>query len=105
MHAQVIVPTFLMSNIYIRLCIPKAITLTRLRAYEMFEALVIFSINKSVGLRGILNFRLLRDSFPYRLARGIPLKEGVPYPLEYKVRTPPPHLCGTILALQISINT
>jgi hypothetical protein len=35
-------------------------------------------INKSVGLRGILNFPLLRDMFPYRLARGITLKKGVP---------------------------
>jgi len=92
MHAQAIVPTFLMSNIYIGLCIPKALTLTRLRSYEMFEVLLIVIINKSVGLRGILNFRLLRDAFPYRLARGIPLKERVPYPLPSKVRTPPPHL-------------
>jgi hypothetical protein len=30
MEAQAIVPTFLMSNIYIGLCIPKALTLTRL---------------------------------------------------------------------------
>jgi hypothetical protein len=44
----------------------------------MFEVLLIVRINKSVGLRGMLNFRLLRDAFPYRLARGIPLKEGVP---------------------------
>jgi len=92
MHAQAIVPTFLMSNIYIGLCIPKALTLTRLRLYEMFEVLLIVRINRSVGLRGILNFRLLGDAFPYRLARGIPLKQGVPYPLQSKVRTPPPHL-------------
>jgi hypothetical protein len=44
----------------------------------MFEVLIIVRINKRVGLRGILNFRLLRDTFPYWLARGIPLKEGVP---------------------------
>jgi len=70
----------------------------------MFEVLLIVKINKSVGLRGILDFRLLRDAFPYQLARGIPLKEGVPYPLQTKVRTPPLHPHGTILALQISIN-
>jgi hypothetical protein len=44
----------------------------------MFEVLLIVRINKSVGLQGILNFPLLRDAFRYRLARGIPLKEGVP---------------------------
>jgi len=93
MHAQAIIPTFVTSNIYIGLCIPKALTLTRLRSYEMFKVLLIVKINKTVGLRGIVNFRLLRDAFPYQLARGIPLKEGVPYPLQSKVRTPPPHLC------------
>jgi len=41
----------------------------------MFE---VVKINKSVGLQGIHNFPLLRDAFPYQLARGIPLKEGVP---------------------------
>jgi len=92
MHGQAIIPTFLTSNNYIRLCIPKALTLIRLRSYEMFEVLLIVGINKSVGLRGILNFRLLRDVFPYWPARGIPLKEGVPYPQQSKVRTPPPHL-------------
>jgi len=44
----------------------------------MFEVLLIVRITKSVGLLGILNFPLLRDVFPYRLARGITLKEGVP---------------------------
>jgi hypothetical protein len=81
MHAQAIVPTFLTSNIYIELCIPKALTLTQLRSYKMFEVLLIVRINKCVGLRGILNFRLLRDAYPFRLARGIPLKERFPYPL------------------------
>jgi len=38
----------------------------------------VVKINKSVGLRGILNFPLLREAFLYQLARGIPLKEGVP---------------------------
>jgi hypothetical protein len=44
----------------------------------MFDVLLIVRINKSVGLQGILNFRLQRDTFTYRLARGFPLKEGVP---------------------------
>jgi hypothetical protein len=49
-------------------------------------------MNKSVGLRGILNFHLLRDAFPYQLVRGIHLKEVLPYPLQSKFRTPPPDL-------------
>jgi len=92
MPAEEIIPTFLTSNIYIGLCLPKALTMTRLRLYEMFKVLLIVSINKSVGVREIFNFHLLRDAFPYRLARGIPLKEGVQYPLQSKVRTPPPYL-------------
>jgi len=68
MHAEDIIPTFLTSNIYIGICLPKALTLTPLQSYEMFEVLLIVRINKSVGLRGILNFRLLRDAFPYWLA-------------------------------------
>jgi hypothetical protein len=44
----------------------------------MFKVFLIVRINKSVGIRGTLNFPLLRDAFPYWLARGIPLKEGVP---------------------------
>jgi len=91
MHAEGIIPTFLKSNIYIGICLPKTLTLTRLRAYETFEFLLIVTINENVGLRGMLNFCLLRDAFPYRLARGILLKEGVLYPLHSKVRTPPPH--------------
>jgi hypothetical protein len=43
----------------------------------MLEVLLIVRINKSVGLQGFLNFRLLIDVFPYRLARAIALKEGV----------------------------
>src|SRR5258705_13321563 len=92
MHAKDIIPTFLTSNIYIGICLPKALNLTRLRSYEMFEVLLIVRISKSVRLQGILNFRLLRDTFPYRLARGIPLKEEVSYHLQSEVRTPPPHL-------------
>jgi len=104
MHAEDIIPTFLTSNIYIEKCLPKVLALTRLRSYEMFEDFLIVRINKSVGHRGILNIYLVRDTFPYRLARGIPLKEGVPYTLQSKVRTPPPHHRWTILVLQISLN-
>jgi len=78
MHAEEIVPAFLTSNIYIGLCLPKALTLTRLRWYEMVKVVLIVRIDKSVGHQGVLHFALLRDTFPYRLARGIPLKEGVP---------------------------
>jgi len=92
MHADEMIPTFLMSNMYIGLCHPKALTLTRLQLYEMFEVMLSLRINISVGLRGILNFRRLRDVFLYRLAGGIPLQQGFPYPLQSKVRTPPPHL-------------
>jgi len=70
----------------------------------MFEVLLIIRINNRVGLWGILNFRLLRDAFPYRLVSGIPLNKGVPYPLQSKVRPPLPHLGWTFLALQISLN-
>jgi hypothetical protein len=49
----------------------------------MFEVLLFVRINKSIGLLGIVNFRLLRNAFLYRLAKGIPLKVGVPYPLQY----------------------
>jgi hypothetical protein len=92
LHAEDIMPTFLTSNIYIGICLAKALTLTQLLWYEMFEVLLIVRINKSVGHQGFINVRLLRDAFPYRLARGIPHKEGVPYSLQSKVRTPPPHL-------------
>jgi len=44
----------------------------------MFEPLLIVRNNKSVGRWGILNFPLVKDAFPYWLARGILLKEGVP---------------------------
>jgi hypothetical protein len=43
----------------------------------MFEVFLMVRINQSVSLWGILNFPLVRDAFLYRLARGIPLKEGV----------------------------
>jgi hypothetical protein len=71
----------------------------------MFQVLLIVRIKKSVGLRELLNFHLLRVAFPYWLARGIPFKKGVQYPLQSKVRTPPTHRHGIILALLISLNT
>ena len=92
MHAQAVIPTFLISNIYIGLSLPKAPSLTRLWSYEMFEVLLIVRINKRLGLRGILNFHLPRDSFQDRLVRGIPFKEGIPLPLQSIVRTPPLHV-------------
>ena len=92
MPAEAIIPTFLTLNIYIVLCLPNGLKPRRLRSYEIFTVLVIVRINQCVGLRGILHFRLLRDACLYRLARGIPLKEGVPYSLQSMVRTPPPHL-------------
>jgi len=104
MHADEITPTFLITNIYIGLCLPKALTLTQLRSYEMFKVLLIIRIHKSVGLRGILNFRMRRDMFPYRLPRVIPLMDGVMYPLQSNIRTPPPHLRWTILTLKKSLN-
>ena len=92
MHTKDIIPTFLTANICIGICLPKGLTLTRLWSYEIFEVLLMVRIDESVGVRGIRNFRLLGDAFLYRLARGIPLMEGVPYPLQSKVRTPPPNL-------------
>jgi len=41
----------------------------------MFEVFLIIKNNKSVVLLGIPIFHLLRDAFPYRLARRIPLKQ------------------------------
>jgi len=55
MHAEEIIPTFSTSNIYIVLCLPKALTLARLRWYKLFRN------NTRVGLRGILGFPLRRD--------------------------------------------
>jgi len=103
-HVEEIILIYSTLNINIGLCIPKALTLTRLWSYEMVEFWLIVWINNSVFLRRILSFHQLSDAFPYQLARGIPLKEGVPYPLQSKVRTPPPHLRWTILTFQISLN-
>jgi len=57
-HAEEIIPTVLTSNIHIEWCLPKALNLSRLQSYEMFQVLLIVMINKSVGLRGILKFLL-----------------------------------------------
>jgi hypothetical protein len=51
--------------------------LTTLRSYEIFEVLVLVRINKSMCLLVIFKFAQLRDTFPYQLVGGIPLKEGV----------------------------
>jgi len=92
MHAQAIHPALLTSTIYIRLCLSKTLTMIRLWSYEMFEVLLIIRIHKSVGVWGILNIRMLGDTFLYRLARAIHLKEGVQSPIQSKLRTQPPHL-------------
>jgi len=97
MQADEIIPTFPLSKIYIRLCLPNALTLTRLQSYEMLKVLLIVRINISGGIKAILKFPLHRDEFPYRRAWEIPLTQGVPYPLQCKVRTPPPHFHLTIL--------
>jgi hypothetical protein len=68
MDAEDIIATVLSSDIYIGLSLPNAVTRILLRSYKMFNVLLIVSINKRVGLQGILNFHLLRDAFPYRLA-------------------------------------
>jgi len=91
-HADKMIRTFLTSNIYITLYLPEALTLPRQQSYKRFDVLLIVIINNSVGRQEILNIGLLRDAFPYRLVRGIPLKEGVRYPLQSKVGTPPHHL-------------
>ena len=44
-------PTFLTSHIYIGLCLPKAIALTRPRSCEMFQVLLVVRINKSLGFQ------------------------------------------------------
>jgi len=104
MHTEDIIPTLLTSNIYIRIFLLTALTLTGLRLYEIFKLLLIGRINTSVGFQGMLNFPRIRDSFLYQLARGILLKDGILYPLQSKVRTPPPHLRPTILGWQLTLN-
>jgi hypothetical protein len=77
-HTEAIILTFLIWNINIGLCLSLGITLTRLWSYEMFEVLLINRANRRVVRRGILIFRPRRNAILYQLARGIPLKEGVP---------------------------
>jgi hypothetical protein len=71
MHSEELIPTFSTLKIYIGTCLPKALTMARLRLYELLRN------NKCEGLWGILSFSPLRDEFPNWLERGIPLKEGV----------------------------
>jgi len=78
MHAEDIIQTFLTSNIYIGLYLVKALTLPRDRFKEIFEVLLVVTMNNSVRLRGILDIPLVGDPYLYWLARGFPLKEGVP---------------------------
>jgi hypothetical protein len=104
LQAEDIIPTFSTSHISSGICVPKALTLRQLQLYEMFDVLLIVRFNKRVGIGGIDNFWLLTDAFPYKMARGIPLNEGVLYPQKSNVRSPPPHLLRTILRLQRPVN-
>jgi hypothetical protein len=70
----------------------------------MFKLLLMVRINNGVGLCGIVNFRMLRGTILPQQLTGIPLMEGVSYPLQSKDETPPLHLCRTIIALQGSLN-
>jgi hypothetical protein len=77
LQALEIIPTFITLNIYIGLYLPESLVLTWLWSYEMFEVLLIITMNKCVGLQRILTSCLVRDTFPSWLARAVPLKEGV----------------------------
>jgi len=92
LYTTTFLPLFVTSNIYIRQCITKSFSRTRLWSYKMFNVLLVFRINKRVDHQGIINFHLLRDTFPHQLAREIPFKEEVLSPLQTKGRTAPPHL-------------
>jgi hypothetical protein len=105
MQPEDIIPTLLTSSIHIGWCLPNAITVTRLRILEMIDILLIVRIYKSVGLGGIRNFPLRRVWFLYWLVRGIPVEGVFPYPLQSKVRTPPPSCHWTTFAWQISLNS
>lgn len=50
MHAQAITPTFVTLNIYIRLRLSTAVTLTRLWWYKMFEVLLTLSFIQGMCL-------------------------------------------------------
>jgi hypothetical protein len=64
-----------MCNIDIKLCLPKALTLTHVQSYEVIQVLRIIRINKRLGCCEILHSPLLRDECAYRLRRAIPLQE------------------------------
>jgi len=59
LHAEEMIPTLLTSNIYIGVCLPTALTLTRLWLDAMFEVLLIVRIYTRVAHQGIVSFRLL----------------------------------------------
>jgi hypothetical protein len=99
MPAEEIIPTSIISNIYIKLCHPKALTLTQIRSYALFEVALLGITDKNTELQGNLTFRLLRHEFPYRLGREILLKVEVLLLMLSYVRTPPPHLRRAILVL------
>jgi len=92
MRAEEIIITFLMLIIYIGLSLPTALILTHLRPYETVEVMLDVRMNNSMDNRRIHNVTLLREVFPYRLAREIPPKDGVRYPVQSNARTPPHHL-------------
>jgi len=90
-QAEEDIATFFMSNNCIGVCLPQAVSLTRLWLPEMFKVLVIVRTNNSVGLQGIFNFDLLIHSFfTGGQAEFLPKREFL-QPLHSKVRTPLPH--------------
>jgi len=64
MHAKEVISTCLMSNIYLGLFRPKALTLQGLWSYELIEGLQIVRKNISVGLLEILNFPAPKRRIP-----------------------------------------
>jgi len=78
MIPQEIIPTLLVSNMQIRLCLPKDLILTWLRSYEMWEVLLLVRMNNHMGFSESVNVHLLSDALPYWLARGIPPTQRVP---------------------------
>jgi hypothetical protein len=78
MHAEEHILTFLTLNINFGISPPEAITLKRLWSYGMIDVLLVIIIPTSVGRRGIPKCPLVRDTFLFRLAIGIPLKLAVP---------------------------
>jgi hypothetical protein len=101
---QAAIHTFYTLNMYIARCLPQPRILIRLRSCKLFKVLVIIIINQWVCHCGNLNFGLQCDPLLNWLARGIRIKEGVPYPRPPMVITTLPHFCWTILALKISLK-